>query len=483
MYKAIIDYLKKHRHLRSLRLLIFAVILLMGLIISGVICRVAVKEYRKSATETKAEEIESQLSTLAANMVYYGYFTSEDSSAINLEISGLTSVFDGRILVINSGYKVVKDTYGILSERYVISPDVISCFEYGDVVNINSGKKYMDVLVPIYDGQTSIGTGKTIGIIKATVSLESVDYGAVSLIGKIGIAESIIVVVMLGFSFILSALITSPIVKLTGTVERVASFEEGDINLVGYQETEGIIRAFNAQRNRLKTLDDSRQEFVSDVSHELKTPIASMKVLADSLLIQEDAPIEMYKDFMLDIVEEVDRENKIITDLLELVHMDKGKEGLNVTSVNCNDMIELVIKRLSPIASQGNVEIVFESEREVFAEIDEVKMTLAITNLVENAIKYNKNPGMVRIFLDADHQSMTIEISDSGIGIPEDSISHIYERFYRADKSHSKEIGGTGLGLPITRKIVLLHRGSINVSSKKGEGTSFMLKIPLVYIK
>ena len=116
------------------------------------------------------------------------------------------------------------------------------------------------------------------------------------------------------------------------------------------------------------------------------------------------------------------------------------------------------------------------------AEVDEVKLTLIMTNLVENAIKYNKDHGWVHVTLDADHQFFTFSVSDSGLGIPEDSLTHIYERFYRVDKSHSREIGGTGLGLAITKNAVLLHRGSITVTSVEGEGSCFTVKIPLAYI-
>ena len=116
------------------------------------------------------------------------------------------------------------------------------------------------------------------------------------------------------------------------------------------------------------------------------------------------------------------------------------------------------------------------------AEVDEVKMTLVISNLVENAIKYNKEHGSVKITLDADHQVFTLEVKDTGIGIPQDSLDKIYERFYRVDKSHSREIGGTGLGLAITKNAVLMHRGSITVSSLEGEGTTFLVKIPLTHI-
>ena len=221
---------------------------------------------------------------------------------------------------------------------------------------------------------------------------------------------------------------------------------------------------------------------MENVSHELKTPMAAIKVLADSLLDQRDAPAELYREFLEDIVSEIDRENQIITDLLALVKMDKKAQELNISVLNVNDMVELILKRLRPMARKKDVEVVFESMRPVVAEVDEVKMTLIMTNLVENAIKYNKEHGWVKVDLDADHQYFTFRVSDSGLGIPEDSLAHIYERFYRVDKSHSREIGGTGLGLAITKSAVLMHRGVITVTSVEGEGTSFSVKIPLICV-
>lgn len=233
---------------------------------------------------------------------------------------------------------------------------------------------------------------------------------------------------------------------------------------------------------RMKVLDDSRQEFVSNVSHELKTPLASMKVLADSLLALEDAPAELYQEFMTDITEEIDRENKIITDLLSLVKMTRTSADLNVEPTDINAVLELMLKRLGPLAIRADIKLIFESRRPVSAEVDEVKLTLALTNLVENAIKYNVEGGWVKVVLDADHKYFTVEVADSGIGIPQAEIEHIYERFYRVDKSHSNEIGGTGLGLAITRSAILMHRGSINVDSEEGLGTTFKVKIPLTFI-
>jgi len=207
--------------------------------------------------------------------------------------------------------------------------------------------------------------------------------------------------------------------------------------------------------------------------------MTSMKVLADSLLEQENLPVEMYREFMEDIAKEIDRENQIITDLLSLVKMNRTGQTMNIQQVNINDLLEQILKRLKPIAEKKNVEMVMESFRPVSAEIDETKFTLAVSNLVENAIKYNHENGWVHVSLNADHKYFYLKVEDSGLGIPQEDQAHIFERFYRVDKSHSREIGGTGLGLAIARNAVIVHRGSIKVHSNEGEGTTFTVTVPL----
>jgi signal transduction histidine kinase len=230
--------------------------------------------------------------------------------------------------------------------------------------------------------------------------------------GTAFLLEILSLVVVFGIALFVSGRMLKPFQKITDAINEVKNgFTDEKIYVPDYIETEHIGDAFNQMMTRLKTLDDSRQEFVSNVSHELKTPLASMKVLADSLLIQEDVPNEMYREFMTDIAAEIDRENKIITDLLALVKMTRTSADMNVEKVDINSAIELLLKRLGPIAARADVKIVFESLRPVSAEVDEVKLTLALSNLVENAIKYNKQGGWVKVILDADHQYFTVEVS------------------------------------------------------------------------
>ncbi|MGX8688975.1 MAG: sensor histidine kinase, partial [bacterium] len=295
--------------------------------------------------------------------------------------------------------------------------------------------------------------------------------------------EMIIAVSIFLVALFLAYYLISPLERLSKSIAAVkAGFTTNPISAPEYLETRHIADAFNEVLGRMNQLDASRQEFVSNVSHELKTPMTSAKVLADSLLMQEHVEEEVYREFLQDIDNEIDRENRIISELLTLVRMDNKEIQLNVQPININDMLEMILKRVRPLARERDIELTLVSERKIVAEVDETKMTMAMTNLIENAVKYNKEHGKVRVRTDADHQSFTIEIMDTGVGIPPESINRVFERFYRVDKSRSREMGGTGLGLSISKSVVLQHHGSINVESKEGVGTTFYVIIPLSYI-
>lgn len=199
--------------------------------------------------------------------------------------------------------------------------------------------------------------------------------------------------------------------------------------------------------------------------------------------MQDNVPVEMYREFMNDIVLEIDREAQIISDLLTLVKTDKGSDSLNIERVDINELMEVILKRLTPLAEKRSIEITFESFREVEADIDKVKFTLAISNLIENGIKYNVDGGWIRVSLNADHKNLYIKVADSGVGIPEDCVEHIFERFYRVDKARSRDTGGTGLGLAISKNIIVMHKGIINVYSEPGKGTTFTVRVPMNYVK
>ena len=174
---------------------------------------------------------------------------------------------------------------------------------------------------------------------------------------------------------------------------------------------------------------------------------------------------------------------QIINDFLSMVKLDQNAAKIIISNISINELIEQLLKRLRPIAAERNIELIFESFRPVMADVDEVKLSMALNNLVENAIKYNYDDGWVKVTLNADHKFFYVTVQDSGVGIPDDSIDSVFERFFRVDKARSRATGGTGLGLAITRSVILLHRGSIKVYSKEKEGTTFTVRIPLNYMQ
>jgi signal transduction histidine kinase len=332
-----------------------------------------------------------------------------------------------------------------------------------------------------------VGAGERIELVRGIMLVSASNDNIIATMDILNhqavILMSIVGVLIFVVTLLVSKFLFAPFKKIIAALDQVQEGYTNDpISVTDCLETEHIGDAFNRVLGRMKMLDDSRQEFVSNVSHELRTPITSMKVLADSLITQKDVPLAVYQEFMIDIAAEIEREDKIINDLLSLVKMDRTSADLNISEVDINALVELIMRRLRPIAQRRDVQLVYESLRPVTASVDEVKLTLALSNLVENAIKYNKEHGFVKVTLDADHQFFTVKVEDSGVGIPQDALEHIYERFYRVDKSRSREIGGTGLGLAITKSAILMHRGSIKVTSIEGEGTDFTVKIPLKYI-
>ena len=438
----------------------------------------------------RTSDISTQVRILANHLITYHYLEDPSSEVINAELDQLSNLYDGRVLIINADLRIVKDTYGISQGKTIISEEVIRCLNGESANKYDRENGYIEMTVPItetVEAELSLGTGEKLelvrGVMLVSASNDSIIATMNSLDRQALVVESIVGVLIFVVTLLVSKFLFAPFKKIIEALDQVQEGYTNDpISVTDCLETEHIGDAFNRVLGRMKMLDDSRQEFVSNVSHELRTPITSMKVLADSLITQKDVPIEVYQEFMTDIAAEIEREDKIINDLLSLVKMDRTTADLNISEVDINALVELIMRRLRPIANRRDIQLVYESLRPVTASVDEVKLTLALSNLVENAIKYNKEHGFVKVTLDADHQFFTVQVADSGVGIPEDELEHIYERFYRVDKSRSREIGGTGLGLSITRSAILMHRGTIKVASVEGEGTDFTVKIPLKYI-
>ncbi len=471
----------KNNFLMSLRFRIVLLLILVSSIPCLILKTLVISEYEKRSVAWRTSEIQNQSAIIANQISGTNYLTEPISEMLNAELIQLSNIYDGRVMVIDRDFRIKKDTFGMEEGKIIISSDVFQGFEGTTTNHYDAKGRYIEITTPIMEEIE--GESVVTGVLLVSISTDIIEETIKSLnrVADTVFGLVMLIVVVVGSFF--AGKMVRPFGKITQAIEDVTEgYEGGELKEQSYTETKNISEAFNKMLARMKVLDDSRQEFVSNVSHELKTPLTSMKVLADSLLSQENVPVELYQEFMTDIAEEIERENEIINNLLSLVKMDKTASALNIKAENVNEMVERILKRLQPIAAKKNVEVVFESFRPVVAEIDEVKLSLSVSNLVENAIKYNHEEGWVNVSLNADHKYFYLKVADSGMGIPQEDQEHIFERFYRVDKSHSREIDGTGLGLAIARNAVVMHRGSIKVHSEEGVGTTFTIRVPLNYI-
>jgi len=470
---------RRARKVNSLHVqVIFAMVLACVLPLT-VVAVLFVNSYREQTKQEMRSKVQELCADFANRIQNTGYLTNPAQAELSAAMDMAAQFYDGRILVINSELQIIKDTFKREEGRIMISEEVVQSlkekalsyeFLYEDTTEIiyqvrdSLGKTVLGSVVFIYDNPEYVGLSDEIS--RTSLLVTSLLVGGV-----------------LCAILIASAKMVFPLKKLAFSLQQLADGDlQEKVDVKGNYEVETIVDSLNNMLEDMRNTEQRRQEFVSNVSHELKTPLTSMKVLAESLVGQSGIPEELYQEFLQDINTEIDRENEIITDLLNIVRLDRKEGEMNIAQVSINELLEIIMRRLRPIAKEHNVEMVFESFRSVLAEVDEVKMSLVFTNLIENAIKYNKEGGLVKVSLNADHRYFYVRVEDTGIGIPEEAKKYIFDRFYRVDKARSRETGGTGLGLAITKSAVMMHKGNIKVSGKEGEGSVFVVRIPLSFI-
>ena len=392
----------------------------------------------------------------------------------------LSSEIGVRIVVVDDTARVIADSNILMIDSLVgqtlIRPEIIDALNGRDTTVLLRGDEYSLHIAMSAREEAS-------GRVGAVLLIDGVDDIFVSLaeirtrLYLYSLAVGLLVFVLV---FVMSHRLIAPLRNIVRVVQRMSA---GQLNLripISSRDEYSILsRTFNNMTEKLEQVEKTREEFVSNVSHELKTPLTAIKVLSESILSQESVPEEVSREFMQDISNEVDRMVNITNDLLAMVKVDQREQSLNIAPTDVNLLVEDILKRLSPLAEQKKVVLLYEEVRPVHIEADEVKLVLAISNIVENGIKYTPRGGTVKVVVDSDHQNAYITIQDTGIGIQEEEQDKIFNRFYRVDKTRDRDTGGTGLGLAISRSTVLLHNGSIRITSKPDEGSVFVLRIPI----
>ena len=319
--------------------------------------------------------------------------------------------------------------------------------------------------------------GVYVGVVVFSALLQDVEDSVASIINQITIAFAIVAVVMAILTFALSNVVTKPIAELTGAIRRMGRQTGVRVNIKSSQEMAELGEAFNRMSEQIEDHDRIRDEFVSNASHELKTPLATMKLLSESILYDANPDPALMKEFFGDVSHEVDRLSRVITDLLRLVKFDERDVPLHPEPVRFDRIVCEAAQRLKPMAEKKGVELKCSVQEET-VQGEANRLDQVVTNLVENAIKYT-DKGHIAVSLTQDGGFALLKVADTGIGVPEDAIPHLFERFYRVDKARSRETGGTGLGLAIVDQIVSLHGGDIRVESELGKGSTFYVRIPL----
>ena len=394
-------------------------------------------------------------------------------STVSDAIGQMGSLKIHRLIVTDhTGLTLYDSTQSI--SRYALLPEIVSAMEGNDVFSCN----YRDGVMQSHAAVPIVSYGTTLGCVYMMEF--DTDQGRIlqSLQGNVLRITVILEIVVILFSFAFANTFSKRLRQIMASMRII---QKGDyshkVALGGHDELTFLGDEFNDLTERLQTSEQKRHRFVSDASHELKTPLASIKLLTDSIL-QNDMDMDTVREFVGDIGNEADRLNRTTAKLLTLTRID-GQQAQESEIINMAPTVARVVRMLSGIAAENNISIETNIVQDSPVLILEDDLYQIAFNLVENGIKYNLPGGRLTVTLSRQDDNALLRVSDTGMGIPEDALDHIFERFYRVDKSRSRQSGGSGLGLAIVRAIVLRNRGDIQVSSTLGKGTVFTVSFPI----
>lgn len=426
---------------------------------------------------------ESALLFSKANIIADAVATDTDSfedGSVDKQIEQIISGTVIRAVAVNPSCTVVYDSSTESSLKgKVLMRDIINTAMQGEQAQTLSksddGNTIMSVAVPVKRGEKLIGAvylAETIGDIDKTISYVKMNM----------IVFSVIISVLVGMlSMGMSVIVTS---RLDEFIKAAKEISNGNyktrVNVSGDNELSELSDAMNSMCQALENVDETHKKFISDVSHELKTPLASIKLICDSIVDTEQPDIDMIKEFLGDLSNEVDRLTRIVERLLTLTKIGNEEEQPTITPVDFAVMLNAIMSRLKPNAEVKHILLCsdLESAEVTPVLIDYDKLWEAIYNITDNAIKYTPENGTVKVELSVSGMELAVSVSDSGPGIPESERERVFDRFYRIDDSRTRETGGTGLGLAIAKEAVVMHGGRIEVTESELGGSKFVLYIP-----
>ena len=413
-------------------------------------------------------------------------------------LEGASGELGGRVMVLDMSGKVQADSMRELNGSRMEVTEVASILSHGEknaygvhTLKTEQAAEALDVLHLLqpfderaqwvaYSTAALVHNERTIGVLFYSSPIQDLMERVFALQDQMILYFLIAAGAALIIAMVFSRILTRPIISLTRSIQRMG---RGDFSARVPERGSGELRrlseTFNSMSEKLEMLDQSRNQFVSNASHELKTPLATMKILLESIIYQPDMDAEMRTEFLTDINKEIDRLNMIIGDLLTLVSMDSKTMRLNRTTFSLAQLVTDTADRLQLVLKQRNQELKLQLSDRCEMYADSAKLTQVVYNLMENASKYTQEGGVIRVRLIRSGRDAILTVTDNGPGIPKADQAHIFDRFYRVDKARSRETGGTGLGLSIVHQMVLMHGGTVSVDSDEGSGATFTVELPI----
>lgn len=286
-------------------------------------------------------------------------------------------------------------------------------------------------------------------------------------------------IVALAVSYVFSRNILAPVRVMTDASQRIAEghYEER-VELRGRDELNQLAGSFNKMAEQLEQVEIMRRRLIGDVAHELRTPLTSIKGSAEALM---DGVLPASTETYLQIHAEAERLSRLVDDLQELSRVESHAVQLNIRPADLTSLIQTVSKRLWHQFDQKQVTLTFDPpQNPILVLADDDRIIQVLTNLMGNALQYTPSNGSVTVFIESDKNEARISVRDTGFGIPAEHLKHIFDRFYRVDKSRSRAHGGSGIGLTIARHLVEAHGGRIWAESMgENQGSAFMFTLPL----
>ena len=416
-------------------------------------------------------------------------FEEADSEQLNALLADSAVSLNGRLLVLDPDGKVQYDSLNAFCGQRLENEEALRILageESGAYGMHRPGRETVERMT----GETSAeyvaycareirGEKGKIGVLLYVSRIQGMMDSQRSVQWQLRSVFMVIALAALALALILSRVLTNPIVALSRTMNKMA---QGDLSVrapvKGSGELRELAENYNHMAAQLESLDQTRNQFVSNASHELKTPLATMKIMLETMIYQPEMPAELQREFMQDMNHEIDRLTGIITDLLTLTRMDNSSEKMNLESVDMSALTEQTVHLLRAAADKKQQQLTVSIAPGLKMMGDRIKLNQILYNLIDNAMKYTPDRGTIQVSLLEEGNSLVWRVKDNGIGIPQEDREHIFERFYRVDKARSRDTGGTGLGLSIVKQLAVMHGGTIQVESKPGEGSVFTVVLP-----